>query len=204
MFHKKIDLYINQALENKGIEKPISAQKKAISSIKSGLDSVIISPKKSGKTTALVVALVQIMKLALNDVPRAMVVVESKEEADKMKELFDEIGKNTDLRIHCVYPGPNILKIRDTIYYGTDIVIGTVKRLNELYSNSGLNLNDLQMILIDNADTTIKIELQAQIDRLTEIMPNVQKIIFAKKMNERIERYEEKYMAKPNIIKSND
>ncbi len=204
MFHKKIDQHINQALESKGIENAISVQKKAISSIKSGIDSIIISPEESGKTTALVVALVQLMKAALNDVPRAMVIVENKEEADKMKELFDEIGKHTDLRVHCVYPGPNILKVRDTVYYGTDIVIGTVKRLNELYSYSGLNLNDLQMILIDNADTTIKIELQAQIDRLTEIMPNAQKILFAKKSNDRIERYSEKYMARPNIIKDND
>ena len=202
MFHKKIEHHINQALEDKGIESPISVQKKSISSIKSGIDSIIISPEKSGKTTALVVALVQMMKSSLNDVPRAMVVVDSKEDADNMKLLFDEIGKNTDLRVHCVYPGPNLLKIRDKVYYGTDVVIGTVKRLNELYSNSGLNLNDLQMIAIDNADTTIKIELHAQIDRLTEIMPNVQKIIFAKKMNERIERYADKYMARPQIIKA--
>jgi len=204
VFHKKIDQHINLALENKGIENPIFAQKKTISSIKSGIDSIIISPEKSGKTTVLVIALIQILKKALNDVPRAMVLVENKEEADKMKDLFDEIGKNTDLRVHCVYPGPNILKVRDTVYYGTDIVIGTVKRLNELYSNSGLNLNDLQMILIDNAHTTVKTELQAQVDRLTEIIPKVQKIIFTKSINERIERYSEKYMNRPNIIKAND
>ena len=204
MFHKKIDQHINEALSELGIEKPISVQKKAISSIKSGIDSLIISGEKSGKTTALVVALVQILKSALNDVPRAMVIVDTKEDADQMKQMFDEIGKGTNLRVHCVYPGPNLLKIRDKVYFGTDIVIGTVKRLNELYSNSGLNLNDLQIIVFDNADTTFKIELHAQIDRLTEIMPNVQKVIFARTINEKIDRYTNKYMARPNLIKDND
>lgn len=202
MFHKKIDQHINEALVEIGIATPIAVQKKAISSVKSGIDSIIVSPKETGKTTALVVALVQILKTQLNDVPRAMVIVESKEEADKMKLLFDEIGKNTDLRVHCVYPGPNLLKVRDKVYYGTDVVIGTVKRLNELYSNSGLNLNDLQIILVDNADTTIKVELFAQIDRLTEIMPNIQKILFTKQITDRITRYADKYMARPNIIKA--
>lgn len=204
MFHKKIDQHINKALIEIGIAKPIAVQKKAISSIKSGKDSIIVSPKETGKTTTLVVALVQILKAALNDVPRAMVIVETKEDADKMKILFDEIGKETNLRVHCVYPGPNLLKIRDKVYYGTDVVIGTVKRLNELYSNSGLNLNDLQIILIDNADTTIKIELHSQIDRLTDIMPNIQKIIFCNSINDKVKRYADKYMARPNIIKATE
>jgi len=204
VFHKKIDQHINKALIEIGIAKPIAVQKKAISSIKSGKDSIIVSPKETGKTTTLVVALVQILKAALNDVPRAMVIVETKEDADKMKILFDEIGKETNLRVHCVYPGPNLLKIRDKVYYGTDVVIGTVKRLNELYSNSGLNLNDLQIILIDNADTTIKIELHSQIDRLTDIMPNIQKIIFCNSINDKVKRYADKYMARPNIIKATE
>lgn len=202
MFHKKIDQQINEALIEIGIALPMAVQKKAISAIKSGKDSLILSPEDTGKTISLVVALVQILKSALNDVPRAMVIVDSKEDADNMKLLFDEIGKHTDLRVHCVYPGPNLLKIRDQVYYGTDVVIGTVKRLNELYSNSGMNLNDLQMILVDNASSTIKTELLGQVDRLTDIMPNVQKVLFTNKINDRVERYVDKYMIYPNIIKA--
>ena len=204
MFHKKIDQHINEALVELGIATPIGIQKKAISSIKSGKDSIITSTKETGKTTALVVALVQMMKAALNDVPRAMVIVENKADADAMKQLFDDIGKHTNIRVHCVYQGPNLLKIRDKVYYGTDIVIGTVKRLNELYSNSGLNLNDLQLIIIDNANSTIKVELFAQIDRLTDIMPNVQKVLLTQEINDKVKRYANKYMPHPNIITSND
>ncbi len=202
MFHKKIDQHINDALIEIGIALPMAVQKKTISTIKSGKDSIILSPEDTGKTVALVTALVQVLESALNDVPRAMVIVDTKEDADNMELLFNEIGKHTDLRVHCVYPGPNLLKIRDKVYFGTDIVIGTVKRLNELYSNSGLNLNDLQIILVDNASSTIKIELLAQFDRLTDIMPNIQKVLFTNKINDRVERYADKYMISPNIIKA--
>ena len=200
MFHKKIDQHIDQALKEQGIDSPMSLQKKIISNIKSGNDCIFISGEKTGKTTALVVAIVQMLKSALNDVPRALVVVQDKDKAEEMKLMFDEIGKNTDLRVHCVYPGPNILKLRDQVYYGSDVVIGTAKRLNELYSYSGLNLNDLQMIIVDDANLTIKIELVGQIDRLTEIIPSAQKIIAAPKMNERVERFAEFHMPKPQLI----
>ncbi len=202
MFHKKIDQHINDALIEIGIALPMAVQKKTISTIKSGKDSIILSPEDTGKTVALVTALVQVLESALNDVPRAMVIVDTKEDADNMELLFNEIGKHTNLRVHCVYPGPNLLKIRDKVYFGTDVVIGTVKRLNELYSNSGLNLNDLQIILVDNASSTIKIELLAQFDRLTDIMPNIQKVLFTNKINDRVERYADKYMISPNIIKA--
>lgn len=203
MFHKKIDQHIDQALKDLEIESPIGLQKKMISNIKSGNDCIFISGEKTGKTTALVVAIIQMLKSALNDVPRALVVVQNKDRAEEMKLMFDEIGKKTDLRVHCVYPGPNILKIRDQVYYGSDVVIGTPKRLNELYSFSGLNLNDLQMVVVDDANLTIKIELVGQIDRLTEIIPSVQKILAAPKMNERVERYAEFHMPKPIVIQDN-
>ena len=201
MFHKKLNKNINKALELKEIKSPISIQKKTISSIKSGLDSVIVSPEKSGKTTAMVVSLIQMLNYAQNDVPRAMIIVPDKERADILEETFNELGKGTDLRVNCVYPGPGLEKVRDKVYFGTDIVIGTIKRLNELYSNSGLNLNDLYIFIIDDAQECMKPERMAAIDRLADIRPHSQRIILTEKTNETIQRFSDTRMNRINFVK---
>ena len=200
MFHKKLNKNINKALELKEIESPIFIQKKTISAIKSGQDALIISDKKSGKTTAMVVSLIQMLKYAQNDVPRAMIMVATKERADELELLFKELGKGTDLRVNCVYPGPALEKVRDKVYFGTDIVIGTVKRLNELYSNSGINMNDLNMFIIDDAYEIMKAEMISPIDRLANIRPNSQRIILTDTVNDTINRFKNAKMTKPTIV----
>ena len=200
MFHKKLNKNINKALELKGIESPIFIQKKTISAIKSGQDAIILSDKKSGKTTAMVVSLIQMLSYAKNDVPRAMIIVATKERADELELLFKELGKGTDLRVNCVYPGPALDKVRDKVYFGTDIVVGTVKRINELYSNSGLNLNDLHMYIIDDAYEIMKAEMISPIDRLADIRPNSQRIILTDTINDTINRFKNVKMTNPNII----
>lgn len=201
MFHKKLNKNINKALEENGIEAPISIQKKTISAIKSGQDTIIVSAEKTGKTTSMVVSLIQMLNYAQNDVPRAMIIVPDKDRADKLEETFNLLGKGTDLRVNCVYPGPGLEKVRDKVYFGTDIVVGTLKRMNELYSNSGLNLNDLTMYIIDDALECMKPEWMTLIDRLADIRPNSQRIIFTESMNSTMERFAEVRMKNLNIIK---
>jgi len=201
VFHKKLNKNINKALELKKIESPIAVQKKTISAIKSGQDAIIISDEKSGKTTAMVASLIQLLNYAQNDVPRAMIIVPDKEKADTLEELFKELGKGTDLRVNCVYPGPGLEKVRDKVYFGTDIVVGTLKRLNELYSNSGLNLNDLNMFIIDDAQDCMRPEMIAAIDRLADIRPNSQRIILTERINDTIERFSEVKMTNYKLIK---
>lgn len=201
MFLKKLDQHIEESLQKKGFESPIGHQKSTISAMKSGADVLLISPEKSGKTTAIVIGLVQKLKAALNDVPRALILVADRDKAENMKLMFEEIGEQTNLRVFCVYPKPALQKLKDAIYYGSDVVIGTVKRLNELYSNNGLNLNDLQYLIVDDTHETMKAEMIAQVDRLARVVPHAQIMVSTSSSNERIKRFAEAYMPRLTIIK---
>jgi superfamily II DNA/RNA helicase len=201
MFHKKIDEHINQALADIQIEKPQFIQKKIVSTIKSGVDACFLSNEKTGKSTALAVAMIQKLEAALNDVPRAIIVVPDKEKADQLKDMFDLIGKHTNLRVFTVYPGPKLQVLKDQIYFGSDIIIGTPKRLGELYSNNGLNLNDLQYFIVDDASECMKTENFNALDRLFEIMPNVQHAALSHTYNENLERYIEKFFGITSFVK---
>jgi superfamily II DNA/RNA helicase len=201
MFLKKLDEQLLIALEQEGFEKPTPIQKKSIGKMKSGRDCLFLAPEKSGKTSAIVIAVIQQLKAAFEDVPRALIVVEDRAKADAMKEQFDILGEHTDLRVFPVYQGENILKQRDRVYAGCDVLIGPAKFLNELYSNSGMNLNGLKMYIVDDGYAVFKHEITSQIDRLTTSTPESQRIVFTTEMNVRIQDYLEYYMIAPEIVK---
>jgi len=200
MFLKKLDEQLTIALEQEGFEKPTPIQKKTIGKMKSGRDCLFIAPEKSGKTSAIVITVIQQLKEAFQDVPRALIVVEDRAKAEAMKEQFDILAEETDLRVFAVFQGENILKQRDRVYAGCDVLIGPAKFLNELYSNSGMNLNRLRMYIIDDAEAVFKHEITSQIDRLTTSTPESQRIVFTTEMNVRIQDYVEYYMIAPEIV----
>ncbi|RZT97470.1 RAD3-like DEAD/DEAH box helicase [Ancylomarina subtilis] len=200
MFLKKLDEQLTIALEQEGFEKPTPIQKQSIGKMKSGRDCLFIAPEKSGKTSAIVITLIQKLKEAFEDVPRALIVVEDRAKAEALKEQFDILAEHTDLRVFAVFQGENILKQRDRVYAGCDVLIGPAKFLNELYSSSGMNLNRLKMYIIDDAQAVFKHEITSQIDRLTTSIPESQRIVFTTEMNVRIQDYVDYYMLAPEIV----
>jgi len=200
MFLKKLDEQLTIALEQEGFEKPTPIQKKTIGKMKSGRDCLFIAPEQSGKTTAIVITVIQQLKEALEDVPRALIVVEDRAKAEAMKEQFDLLAEHTDLRVFAVFQGEHMLKQRDRVYAGCDVLIGPAKFLNELYSNSGMNLNGLKMYIVDDGYAVFKHEITSQIDRLTTSTPDAQRIVFTTEMNVRINDYLEYYMIAPEIV----
>lgn len=200
MFTKKVHKHLSSALMDEGFENPKPLQKICIPKIKSGADLLCVGPEKSGKSSTIVITVIQKLDKAFADVPRALIVVPDRERAFAMKEMFDNLGKNTNLRVFCAVGGENIHNLRDTIYEGSDVVIGTAKRLNELYSFSGINLNNLKMFVVDDAQLILKDEILSQLNRLSENIPKSQHILFTNKLTNRIESYQDNYMNVFNII----
>ena len=202
MFLKKLIIELNNGLEDYAFTAPYPVQKASIPKIKSGANCLVIAPEKVGKSTALVIAIIQQLKKALNDVPRAIIVVPDKESAITLKEIFDQIGKYTDLRTFTVTEGRDINSIKHEIYVGSDIIIGTVKRLNELYSASGLNLNDLQIFAIDDSIMVLRNDPLTQIDRWREILNRkIQYLIFSSEASEKLMRFIDKWDINLHTIK---
>ncbi|MFA8434819.1 MAG: DEAD/DEAH box helicase [Marinifilaceae bacterium] len=194
MFVKKLDKHLSQALLEAGFEKPTKLQKKTIARIKSGADVLCVGPQTSGRTTAIVISVIQNLKKAVADVPRALIIVPDQEKGEAMLEQFNLLGENTDLRVFVANEKGKIDDLRDRIYFGSDVVIGSSKRLNELYSFSGLNLTDLKMLVIDDAEQVIRLGGVTQVDRLAETVTKAQRVVYTQKMTEGIERFAEEFM----------
>ncbi|MEI6346467.1 MAG: DEAD/DEAH box helicase [Bacteroidota bacterium] len=178
---KKLYSPLAEKLSQLEITEPTAMQRLALPKIKSGSDVFVISPKETGKSTLAVIYLLHKLKTELEDedIPRAIVVVPTKEKVLIFKELLDKFGKYSHLRVLCAYTDDDLEKQRNEIYKGADIVVGTGKRLGELYTGTGLNLKLVNTIVVDDFDEINKQDALTQTERILVANPKVQKLFFA-------------------------
>jgi ATP-dependent RNA helicase RhlE len=200
MINEKLDIQLLEALKENGFTESTELEQICIPRIKSGRDLLCIAGKGTGKTITVMVSVLQKLKASLNDVPRAVIVVPNKERALEMKAEFARLGEYTDLRVNTACDDEKIDDQKDKVYMGSDVVIGTAKRLNLLYTLYALNLTGVKIFAIDDAESVIKSINYLQIDRLSESMPKAQKVVFANTLTEWIERFSASFMNTQEVI----
>lgn len=204
MIKEKLDTLLLESLEENGFVESTELESICIPKIKSGRDLMCIAPDGAGKSTTIVVSVLNKLKASLADVPRAIIIVPDADRATWMKGVFDQLGQYTDLRVHTACEDEKIDDQKDKVYMGSDVVIGTAKRLNLIYSLYALNLGSVKMMFIDDAEQVIKSLNYVQIDRLTESMPKVQKVVFASELTEWLDRFSNEFMNIQEVIEVED
>lgn len=178
---KKLYAPLSERLSQLNITEPTSVQKEAMPKMKSGADVFVVAPKEAGKTTLAAIYLLHKLKAIEDeeDIPRALVIVPTKEKVMEFKALMEVFGNYSHLRVKCAFSEEDLERQRDEIYLGSEVVIGTAKRLGELYTGTGLNIRLVNTIIVDDFDEITKQDALAQIERLLIANPKVQKLFFA-------------------------
>jgi len=200
MTFSKLNKQLNAAITELGITEPNTLQSSVLSKINSGADLYITSAEKTGKTSTVLISLIHNLKYAFEDAPRALIIVSDKEKALETLEQFKQLAKNTDLRCVPVFEEAPLLKHFEDVYYGADIVVGTAKRVMDIYFKYNLNINKLKHFVIDDAENIVKNNLQGHIDRLTESLPKCQRIVITSTVNPKVEKLSDKFLKNPHII----
>ena len=201
---KKINPNLQQALIENELVEANEMQQETFSTIKSGKDAVIQSPQGTGKTTTIVINVIQRMEKTMGESTRALIIVESKEKVLEMEELFLKYGNYTDLSIFGVHDKGDIDYDKNVISMGLDILIGTPNRINALFSSAGFNINTVKMFVVDDADTIFRNRLDAVILRLSASIEKTQRIFFCSEITERVESLAEKIMIEPLFFEMED
>lgn len=201
MSFKKLNPLLKQSLEEAGFETSNKLQKKVLPIVKGGADSYIIAPKGKGKTTALIITVIQKLKAkAFEDSPRALIMVKDKQDALALKDAFHKLAGTTDLRIYAAYDEYDIQKQKEEIYYGQDVVIATPSRLSKLYFLNGICLTALQLFAIEDADATVNTRNYNYILRLSESITKCQFIIIADTKTPKIANYQNAFMGNAHLL----
>jgi ATP-dependent RNA helicase RhlE len=194
---KKINEELQQALIENGLTEANAMQKETFSTLKSGSDCIIIAPKGSGKSTTIVLNVIQRLAGATEESPRALIIVEDKAKVLEMESIFEKYGKNSNLEVYGVHDKGDMEYDKNYISSGIDVLIGTPNKLSEMFTTAGFNVNRLKMFILDDADPILKLRHETKIMRISNSIVRTQRIIFSEQFTERIEVLAEKMLEEP-------
>jgi superfamily II DNA/RNA helicase len=194
---KKINPKLQQALIEIGLIEANEIQQETFSTLKSGADAVIQSPNGSGKSTTIVLNVIQRLEKPVGESTRALVIVENKEKVSEMVELFQKFGNYIDLRVIGVHEKGDIDYDKNQISLGMDVLIGTPTKINDMFSSAGFNMNTIKMFVVDDADVMFRNRMDAIILRLSLSVEKTQRLFFCSTITERVEVLADKIMIEP-------
>ena len=197
---KKINEELQRGLILNGLINANELQRDSFSTIKSGVDCVVQSERKSGKSTTIVINVLQKLKREGEESPRALIYVHDKEQVLEMVRLFDQLGKFNDLSTYGVHEKSDLDDDKNQISIGVDVLVGTPNKLNMLFSTAGFNVNRLQMVVVDDADILFKHRFDTTIHRMSESIGKAQRIFFCNEITEKVENLADKIMIEPLFL----
>ncbi|TDS57550.1 DEAD/DEAH box helicase [Myroides indicus] len=194
---KKINPILQTNLTNIGLVEPTVLQKTTFGKIKSGIDVVLIAPPSEGKTTAMVIAVLQRLEKVKSEeiATQVLIVVKDKFEVERLQEVFQNLNRNINLRIYGVHDYTDLDEDKNQISLGNDVLIGTAARLNEMFSSAGFDINQLKMYIIDDVDIQLRNRLEPKLYRLSESIGKTQRLYMALNYIEQLEMFVDKTMS---------
>ncbi len=194
---KKINENLQSALIENGLTEANEMQEETFATIKSGGDAVIQSSEKTGKSTTIVLNVIQRLEKTKGESTRALILVQDKEKVLEMEELFLKLGTYTDLSILGVHDKGDIDYDKNVISMGLDVLIGTPTRINALFSSAGFNINTVKMFIVDDAEILMRLRMDAVILRLSQSIEKTQRVFFCNTLTERVESLAANIMIEP-------
>ena len=194
---KKINTKLQKALIENDFIEANELQNETFSTIKSGVDAVIQSPNGSGKTTTILMNVIQKMDQPVGESTRALVLVQDKEKVLEAVELFKKFNHYNNLRVFGVHERGDMDYDKNQISLGMDVLIGTPIRINEMFSSAGFNMNTIKMFIVDDVDEMLRKREDSIIQRLSMSAEKTQRLFFCSEITERVEVLADRIMIEP-------
>lgn len=200
---EKLRAELQEMLPEKGITELNEFQIRVIDAIKSGKNILAEGHEGSGKTTAIYLSVLQKITEAGEGSPRAIIVCASDQKAYELHERLEKICRILDLTVDLAHDRGNMLQQRNDIFDGTEIIVGTARRLYELYIQNGYNVSKLKMFILDDALDIFKNGHKMQISRIAESLPKCQHILFSHSFKDRrVEEYLDEFVPISHLVEA--
>ena len=162
-----------RAVEEQGYETPTPIQREAIPHILEGHDILAGAQTGTGKTAGFTLPMLQLLKDHESGPrhPRALILTPTRELAAQVNESVQTYGKYCPVRTMEIYGGvsarPQITKIRR----GVDVVIATPGRLLDHVRQRNIDLSNVEMFVLDEADRMLDMGFIRDIKQIIKELP---------------------------------
>jgi ATP-dependent RNA helicase RhlE len=184
-----------EILNKNNFVKPTPIQFQSIPVGIEGKDVMGIAQTGTGKTMAFGIPMIQ--RLAINK-GRGLVILPTRELALQVDESLQKIGKSVGLKTAVLIGGESMQKQLRALRQNPHIVIGTPGRLNDHLEQRTLDLTQVNILVLDEADRMLDMGFEPQIKRiLAKLQGPRQTMLFSATMPDAIVNIATKYMSLP-------
>jgi ATP-dependent RNA helicase RhlE len=173
---------IRRSLAESGLIRPTDIQFKAIPPILKGEDVLAISQTGTGKTAAFVIPVLNILqsrKVVIREKTiRCLVLEPTRELALQISEVFKDIGKYTGQKSYAVFGGVEQDSQISQLVSGIDILVATPGRMFDLISQGYVKLDQLEILILDEADQMLDLGFIRDIRDLMKFLPAKRQTLF--------------------------
>lgn len=183
-----IDAELLRALDDAGYTVPTPIQEQAIPAAIAGRDVLGLAQTGTGKTCAFAIPILQKLKneQRLPGFPpiRSLILTPTRELAIQIYDSFLTYAKYTDIRCALVYGGVSQYNQTEALSTGVDVLIATPGRLNDLCGQGYIDLEDIELFILDEADRMLDMGFIDDVERIIKRMGDheMQTLLFSATM----------------------
>lgn len=199
---------IQKAIDAQGYTQPTPIQAKAIPVVMTGVDVMGAAQTGTGKTAGFSLPILnRLMPLATENTSparhpvRALILTPTRELADQVAANVHTYAKFTPLRSTVVYGGVDINPQIQTLRRGVELVIATPGRLLDHVQQKSINLGQVQVLVLDEADRMLDMGFLPDLQRIINLLPKTrQNLLFSATFSPEIQKLAKSFMVSPTLI----
>jgi ATP-dependent RNA helicase RhlE len=197
-----------KALTDSGYTTPTPIQAQAIPVALAGGDLMAGAQTGTGKTAAFALPLLQkLLPFANNGASpakhpvRALILTPTRELAIQVEESVRAYAKHTPLRSLVVYGGVDIKTQTPHLKTGVEVLVATPGRLLDHIEQKTVQLNQVQMLVLDEADRMLDMGFMPDLKRILALLPKQrQNLMFSATFSNDIKKLADDFLTKPQLI----
>ena len=167
---------VTAALAERGISEPFAIQRLVVADVLAGRDVLAKSPTGSGKTLAFGVPIADRIE-ATDRRPAALILAPTRELASQIVDETRSVAHARALRIAAVYGGVGYEK-QSREAARAHILVATPGRLEDLLQRRAFSLDNVQVLVLDEADRMLDMGFRPAVDRIVAACPTQRQTLF--------------------------
>jgi len=188
------------AIRDAGYTSPTPIQREAIPLARKGRDLMGLAQTGTGKTAAFTLPILDRL-IGGPRRTRALILTPTRELCVQVEESFRKYAKHTEIQVMAVYGGVPLEPQEKKLRAGIDVVVATPGRLIDHLERQNVVFDDLEVLVLDEADRMLDMGFAPQINRVVgEIPPYRQTLLFSATMPPEVEALARKYLRKPVVV----
>ncbi len=186
------------ALTRLGYEEPTPVQRETIPVLLGGADLLGQAATGTGKTAAFALPILERIGSGAHATPTALVVVPTRELAVQVSEAMFKYGQDLRIKVLPVFGGQPIYRQLKELSRGVHVVVATPGRAIDLINRGALELDQIQTVVLDEADEMLDMGFTDDIEAILDATPaERQTVLFSATMPKRIAAIARKYQRDP-------